>query len=189
MLIVEGWGKSLWDILSLCDNLSLTLYINIKKRYQGILHSNTRTCLPIWVFWWMILSISMSVKIVLQWTYHFKDQVFMISNKYETTAYTIVLSIIIKFTKHLVKQYFVLIYMYWLNFWIWRSQSETNLFAGGSPPQEISGELPKNTTHLVKPCPDNRRISTGSMPIYETRLPKLTQESFGRGDLSSPVLD
>lgn len=38
----------------------------------------------------------------------------MISNKYETTAYTlsIVLSIIIKFTKHLVKQYFVLIYMY-----------------------------------------------------------------------------
>lgn len=166
MLIVEGWGKSLWDILSLCDNLSLTLYINIKKRYQGILHSNTRTCLPIWVF----------------------DE-FMISNKYETTAYTIVLSIIIKFTKHLVKQYFVLIYMYWLNFWIWRSQSETNLFAGGSPPQEISGELPKNTTHLVKPCPDNRRISTGSMPIYETRLPKLTQESFGRGDLSSPVLD
>lgn len=166
MLIVEGWGKSLWDILFLCDNLSLTLYINIKKRYQGILHSNTRTCLPIWVF----------------------DE-FMISNKYETTAYTIVLSIIIKFTKHLVKQYFVLIYMYWLNFWIWRSQSETNLFAGGSPPQEISGELPKNTTHLVKPCPDNRRISTGSMPIYETRLPKLTQESFGRGDLSSPVLD
>lgn len=79
MLIVEGWGKSLWDILSLCDNLSLTLYINIKKRYQGILHSNTRTCLPIWVF----------------------DE-FMISNKYETTAYTIVLSIIIKFTKHLV---------------------------------------------------------------------------------------
>lgn len=50
MLIVEGWGKSLWDILSLCDNLSLTLYINIKKRYQGILHSNTHTCLPIWVF-------------------------------------------------------------------------------------------------------------------------------------------
>lgn len=132
---------------------------------------------------------TMSVKIVLQWTYHFKDQVFMILNKYETTAYTIVLSIIIKFTKHLVKQYFVLICMYWLNFWIWRSQSETNLFAGGSPPQEISGELPKNTTHLVKPCPDNRRISTGSMPIYETRLPKLTQESFGRGDLSSPVLD
>lgn len=132
---------------------------------------------------------TMSVKIVLQWTYHFKDQVFMISNKYETTAYTIVLSIIIKFTKHLVKQYFVLIYMYWLNFWIWRSQSETNLFAGGSPPQEISGELPKNTTHLVKPCPDNRRISTGSMPIYETRLPKLTHESFGRGYLSSPVLD
>lgn len=166
MLIVEGWGKSLWDILSLCDNLSLTLYINIKKRYQGILHSNTRTCLPIWVF----------------------DE-FMISNKYETTAYTIVLSIIIKFTKHLVKHYFIMIYMYWLNFWIWRSQSETNLFAGGSPPQEISGELPKNTTHLVKPCPDNRRISTGSMPIYETRLPKLTQESFGRGDLSSPVLD
>lgn len=169
MLIVEGWGKSLWDILSLCDNLSLTLYINIKKRYQGILHSNTRTCLPIWVF--------------DEWFYQYNVC------KDETTAYTIVLSIIIKFTKHLVKQYFVLIYMYWFNFWIWRSQSETNLFAGGSPPQEISGELPKNTTHLVKPCPDNRRISTGSMPIYETRLPKLTQESFGRGDLSSPVLD
>lgn len=169
MLIVEGWGKSLWDILSLCDNLSLTLYINIKKRYQGILHSNTHTCLPIWVF--------------DEWFYQYNVC------KDETTAYTIVLSIIIKFTKHLVKQYFVLIYMYWLNFWIWRSQSETNLFAGGSPPQEISGELPKNTTHLVKPCPDNRRISTGSMPIYETRLPKLTQESFGRGDLSSPVLD
>lgn len=169
MLIVEGWGKSLWDILSLCDNLSLTLYINIKKRYQGILHSNTRTCLPIWVF--------------DEWFYQYNVC------KDETTAYTIVLSIIIKFTKHLVKQYFVLIYMYWLNFWIWRSQSETNLFAGGSPPQEISGELPKNTTHLVKPCPDNRRISTGSMPIYETRLPKLTQESFGRRDLSSPVLD
>lgn len=169
MLIVEGWGKSLWDILSLCDNLSLTLYINIKKRYQGILHSNTRTCLPIWVF--------------DEWFYQYNVC------KDETTAYTIVLSIIIKFTKHLVKQYFVLIYMYWLNFWIWRSQSETNLFAGGSPPQEISGELPKNTTHLVKPCPDNRRISTGSMPIYETRLPKLTQESFGRGYLSSPVLD
>lgn len=32
----------------------------------------------------------------------------MISNKYETTAYTIVLSIIIKFTKHLVKQIFCL---------------------------------------------------------------------------------
>lgn len=169
MLIVEGWGKSLWDILFLCDNLSLTLYINIKKRYQGILHSNTRTCLPIWVF--------------DEWFYQYNVC------KDETTAYTIVLSIIIKFTKHLVKQYFVLIYMYWFNFWIWRSQSETNLFAGGSPPQEISGELPKNTTHLVKPCPDNRRISTGSMPIYETRLPKLTQESFGRGDLSSPVLD
>lgn len=169
MVIVEGWGKSLWDILSLCDNLSLTLYINIKKRYQGILHSNTRTCLPIWVF--------------DEWFYQYNVC------KDETTAYTIVLSIIIKFTKHLVKQYFVLIYMYWFNFWIWRSQSETNLFAGGSPPQEISGELPKNTTHLVKPCPDNRRISTGSMPIYETRLPKLTQESFGRGDLSSPVLD
>lgn len=169
MLIVEGWGKSLWDILFLCDNLSLTLYINIKKRYQGILHSNTHTCLPIWVF--------------DEWFYQYNVC------KDETTAYTIVLSIIIKFTKHLVKQYFVLIYMYWLNFWIWRSQSETNLFAGGSPPQEISGELPKNTTHLVKPCPDNRRISTGSMPIYETRLPKLTQESFGRGDLSSPVLD
>lgn len=188
MLIVEGWGKSLWDILSLCDNLSLTLYINIKKRYQGILHSNTHTCLPIWVFdeWFYQYNVC---KNCTSMNISFKDQVFMISNKYETTAYTIVLSIIIKFTKHLVKQYFVLIYMYWLNFWIWRSQSETNLFAGGSPPQEISGELPKNTTHLVKPCPDNRRISTGSMPIYETRLPKLTQESFGRGDLSSPVLD
>ena len=62
---------------------------------------------------------------------------------------------------------------------IWRSQSETNLYAGGSPPHDISGELPKNTSHLMKPSPDNRRISTGSMPIYETRLPKLTQESFG----------
>lgn len=66
-----------------------------------------------------------------------------------------------------------------------QSQSETNLFAGGSPPQEISGELPKNTTHLVKPCPDNRRISTGSMPIYETRLPKLTQESFAESEEES----
>ncbi|XP_056022524.1 ras-specific guanine nucleotide-releasing factor 2-like isoform X7 [Ostrea edulis] len=66
-----------------------------------------------------------------------------------------------------------------------QSQSETNLYGEGSPPQDISGELPKNISHLVKPSPENRRISTGCMTIYESRLPKLTQESFAESEEES----
>ncbi|XP_061172412.1 ras-specific guanine nucleotide-releasing factor 2-like isoform X4 [Saccostrea echinata] len=66
-----------------------------------------------------------------------------------------------------------------------QSQSETNLYGEGSPPQDISGELPKNISNLVKPLPDNRRISTGCMPVYESRLPKLTQESFAESEEES----
>ncbi|XP_062596870.1 ras-specific guanine nucleotide-releasing factor 1-like [Saccostrea cucullata] len=66
-----------------------------------------------------------------------------------------------------------------------QSQSETNLYGEGSPPQDISGELPKNLSNLVKPLPESRRISTGCMSVYETRLPKLTQESFAESEEES----
>ena len=63
----------------------------------------------------------------------------------------------------------------------------TDLFGGGSPPQEFTQDPPKDLGHILKPMAEVRRISTGCMkievtgkgPTTEQKPPKVGQVTFG----------
>ncbi|KAK3096923.1 hypothetical protein FSP39_004801 [Pinctada imbricata] len=69
-----------------------------------------------------------------------------------------------------------------------QSQSVTDLY-GGMPPTEFSQEPPKNMSHILKPLPEVRRISTGCMKIEVTGKGQTTEEKPAKAPVQVTFAD